>query len=71
MTSTTTNTTDDVSSEVALLGAIVFPVTKTTAILADLIFVIAKGTIQSGKLAELVALVIVLTFGGRRCLQRS
>lgn len=67
----TAHTTDDISSEVALFRAIIFTMTKATAILTDLIFVITKGTIQSGKLAELVALVIVLSFWGGGRLQHT
>ena len=67
----TTHATDDISSEVALFWAIIFTVTKATAILTDLIFVITKCTIQSGELAKLVTLVIILSFRGGGRLQRS
>jgi len=70
--STSTDTTDDISSEVALFWAVIFTVTKATAILADLILIITKGTVQSGELAKLIALVIVLSFrGGGRLQQPS
>ena len=37
----------------------------TSAVLTDLVLVISEGTIERGKLAELVTLVIVLSFGCR------
>jgi len=45
MASTATNTTYDVSSKVALFRTIVFSMTNTTAVLTDLVLVVAKGTI--------------------------
>lgn len=61
--SASAHTTDDVSSEVALFGAVIFAMTKTTTVLTNLVLIVTKGTIQRGQLAELIALVIVLTFG--------
>jgi hypothetical protein len=55
---------NDVGSEVALLGTVILAVTDTTAVLAYLVFVVAKRTVQRSKFAKLVALVIVLTFRG-------
>jgi hypothetical protein len=63
VTSATTNTTDDVSSEVTLFRAVVFAVTDSTAVLANLVFIVSECSIQSSKFAELIAFVIVLTFG--------
>ena len=71
MSCATADTADDVGGEVTLLRAVVLAVTDTTAILADLIFVITKSTIKSGKFTELVTLVIVLTFGSRCGLKKS
>jgi hypothetical protein len=47
MSGAAANTTNDVSSEVPLFRAVVFAVTHTAAILADLIFVVAEGTVKS------------------------
>ena len=63
MSGAPTDTTDDVSSKVALLRALILPVADVAAILTDLIFVVSKGSVESSKLAELVALVVVLAFG--------
>ena len=58
-----THAADDVGCEVASLRAIVFTVADFATILAGLILVVTKGTIQGGKLAKLVALKFVLAFG--------
>jgi hypothetical protein len=60
-----TDTTDDVSGEITLFWAVVFAVTDVAAILTDLVLVVAERTVQGGQLAELVPLVVVLTFRGR------
>ena len=65
MSGAPTDTTDDVSSKVALLRALILPVTDVAAILTDLVFIIPKGSVESSKLAELIAFVIVLAFGCR------
>jgi hypothetical protein len=57
-----TDSTYDVSGEVALFGTIVFAMAYATTVLADLVFIITKGTVQCCEFAELVTLVIVLTF---------
>jgi len=57
------DTADDVSSEVALLGTLILPVTDVAAILADLILIVSEGSIEGSKFAELIAFVIVLAFG--------
>jgi hypothetical protein len=62
---------NDVGSKVALLGTVIFTVTDTTAVLANLIFVVAKRTVQRSKFAKLVALVVVLTFRGGSSLWKS
>ena len=56
---------NDVGSKVALLGTVIFTVTDTTTVLANLIFVVAKRTVQRSKFAKLVALVVVLTLRSR------
>lgn len=63
MTSIATDTANDVGCEVLSLGAIVFPVTDHTAVLAGLVLVVTQGTVEGRKLAQLVALELVLTFG--------
>jgi hypothetical protein len=63
MTSVAANTTDDVCREVAGLRAVILAVTNLAAILASLVLVITKSTIEGGKLAQLVALELVLAFG--------
>ena len=60
-----TDTADDVRCKVTLLRTVVLAVTYTTAVLANLVFVVAQRAVKSGKLAQLVTLVVVLTFGSR------
>jgi hypothetical protein len=69
MSSTAANTTNDVSSKVLLFRAIVFAMTNSTAILANLILVITKSTVQGCKFPKLVAFMIVLAFRCGCCLQ--
>jgi len=69
--STSANSTNDVSSKVALFRAVIFPVANTTAVLADLVFVVTESTIESRKFSKLVAFVIVLPFGGRSSLKKD
>lgn len=57
------DTTDDVSSKVALLRALILPVTDVATILTHLVLVISKGSVESGEFAKLIAFVIVLAFG--------
>lgn len=64
MSGAPTDTTDDVSSKVALLGALILPVTDIATILTHLVLVISKSSIESSKFAKLIAFVIVLAFGG-------
>jgi hypothetical protein len=63
MSSLTTDTADNAGREVLLLWAIVLAMTNFTAVLASLILVVSKGTVQGGELTELVALEFILTFG--------
>jgi hypothetical protein len=62
MSGTAANTTNDVSSEVPLLRTVVFAVTHTATILADLVFVVTEGTVESGEFPKLIAFMIILTF---------
>lgn len=60
---TTTDPTDDVRGEVALLWTIVFAMTDSATILADLVLVVTECTIERSKFAQLITLVVVLAFG--------
>lgn len=63
MSSLTTDTTNDTSREVLLLRTVVLAVTNLTTVLAGLVLVVSKGTVESGELTKLVALEFVLAFG--------
>jgi hypothetical protein len=65
VSSIATDTTNDVRSEVTLLGAVILAVSNLTTVLASLVLVVTKGTVKSGKLTELVALELVLAFRDR------
>ena len=69
------DTTNDVRCKVTLLGTVVFAMTNATAVLANLVLVVAESTVKCRKFPQLVPLVIVLTFRGRgsldRCVSRS
>ena len=62
MSSAPTDTADDVSSKIALLRALILPVTDVAAVLTDLVLIISKGSVESSKFAKLIAFVIVLAF---------
>lgn len=47
MTSIATDTADDVGGEVALLGTIVLAMTNLSTVLASLILVVTKSTVES------------------------
>jgi hypothetical protein len=70
VSSAATHTANDVSSEVTLLRAVVFAVTDATTILADLVFVVTKRTIERRQLAKLVALVVILALRCRSSLKQ-
>ena len=57
-----TDAADNVGCEVTLFGAVILTVAYTTAVLTNLVFVVAKSTIERSQLAKLVTLVIVLAF---------
>jgi len=65
VTSITADTADNVGSVVLLFRAVIFAMTDLTAVLAGLVLVVTKGTVQSGKLAKLVPLELVLAFRDR------
>jgi len=66
MSGAAANTTNDVSSEVPLLRTVVFAMTHTPTILADLVFIIAEGTVKRCEFAKLISFMIILTFWSRR-----
>lgn len=63
--STTADATNDVCCEVTLFRAVILPVTDTTAILANLVFVVTKSTVKCGQLSELITFVVVLALWSR------
>jgi hypothetical protein len=63
VTCTSTDTTDDVSSEVFRLGAIIFAMANPATVLAYLVFVVAEGAVESGQFTKLIPLVVILAFG--------
>lgn len=63
MTSLTTDTANDACGEVLLLWTVVLAVADLSTVLAGLILVVTKRTVQRGKLTKLVSLEFVLTFG--------
>lgn len=65
MTSVAAHATDDVGREVTLFWAVVFAVSYLSAVLTRLVFVVTEGTVECGKLTELITLELVLTFGDR------
>jgi len=64
----TTDTADDVGGEVALFWAIVFSVTNLSTILACLVLIVTKSTVECCKLTKLIALELVLAFRNRSSL---
>jgi len=69
VTSISTDTTDDVGCKVALFRAVVFSMTNLTTVLASLILIVSKSTIECCKLTKLVTLELVLAFWDRRRLR--
>lgn len=68
MTSIATDTANDVGGEVALLGTVVLAVTNLPTVLASLVLIVTKGTVESGEFSQLVALELILAFGDGRSL---
>jgi hypothetical protein len=64
-----TDATDDVCCEIALFWTIVLSVTDLTTVLASLILVVSKSTIECCKLTKLIALELILAFRDRGSLQ--
>jgi hypothetical protein len=63
VTSVAADTANDVGGEVTLLRTVVLAVTNLTTVLASLVLVVSKGSVESGELTQLVALEFVLAFG--------
>ena len=60
----TADATDDVGREVTLLWTVVLAVANTTTVLANLVLIVTKGTVQRSELAQLVTFVVILAFRG-------
>jgi hypothetical protein len=63
MTSVATDTANNVGSEVLGVRAVVLAVTNFAAVLASLVLVVTKGTVERGEFTQLVPLELVLAFG--------
>ncbi len=63
MSSVAADATNNASCEVLTFGAVVLSVTDLATILAGLVFVVAKRSVESSKLTKLVTLQLVLAFG--------
>lgn len=63
MSSLATDTTNDAGSVVLFLRAVVLAMSDLAAVLAGLVLIVSEGTVERGKLTELVALQLVLAFG--------
>jgi hypothetical protein len=62
MTSVATDTANNVGSEVLGVRAVVLAVTNFAAVLASLVLVVTKGTVERGEFTQLVPLELVLAF---------
>lgn len=65
-----TDTTDDASRIVLLLRAVVLAVTDLAAVLASLVLIVTKGTVEGSELTQLVAFELVLALGNGGSLRR-
>ena len=86
MTSIATDATNDVGGKVSLFGTVVLSVADLTTysmlarvqmgennaltVLASLVLIITKSTVESSQLTKLVPLELVLTFGDRGSLHQ-
>lgn len=66
MSGISTNAANDVGSEITLLRTIVFTMSNLTTILASLVFIVTKSTVEGGKFSELIPLELVLAFRNGR-----
>ena len=60
----TADATDDVGRAVTLLWTVVLAVANNTTVLANLVLIVTKGTVQRSELAQLVTFVVILAFRG-------
>lgn len=65
------DTADNVGCEVLFLWAVVLPVADHAAVLASLVLIIAKGTVEGRKFSKLVALQFILAFGNGSSLRKE
>lgn len=70
VTGVAADTADDASGEVLLLGAVILAMANLAAILACLVLIVTKCTVESCKLTKLVALQLVLAFRNRGSLKQ-
>lgn len=71
MSSTAADTADNVSCKITLFLTVEFTMSNTTAVLTDLVFIVAERAIQGRKFAKLISFVVVLAFGCGRGLNRK
>ena len=65
MSSRTAEATNNVGGEITLFGAVVLAMTTVPTVLADLIFIVAQGPVESSQFTKLITFVVILAFGGR------
>jgi hypothetical protein len=63
MTSVATDTANDVGSEILGVRAVILAMANFAAVLASLVLVVTKGTVEGGKFTQLVSLELVLALG--------
>jgi hypothetical protein len=68
VTGISTDAADDSGGEVLGVRAVVLAVTDFAAVLTGLVLVVTEGTVERGKLAQLVTLELVLAFRDRSSL---
>jgi len=57
-----TDATDDIGGKVPLFRAIILAMSNLSAVLAGLVFIVTKGTVERCKLTKLIPLELVLAF---------
>jgi hypothetical protein len=68
MASVATDATDNTSSVVLFLRAVVLAVADLATVLASLVLVVSEGTVERSEFSELVSLEFVLAFRNGRSL---
>lgn len=71
VTSLTADAANNVGGKVSLFGAVVLAMADVAAVLANLVLVVAQGTVEHGELSQLSSLVIVVAFRSRSGLCES